>query len=48
MFPFINVYVASDRLKICVGDCAIMSDEILRIFADILSKPVVLPMTLGN
>ena len=36
--------VARDRLKICVSDCAIISDEI----SDILSKPVVLPMTLGN
>ena len=36
--------VARDRLRICVSDCAIVSDEILRIFTDILSKPVALPV----
>ena len=41
----IYIPVARDRLKICVSDCAVISDEILRIFADILSKPVALPVS---
>ena len=40
-----HIPVARDRLKICVSDCAIISDEILKIFVDLLSKPVALPVT---